>query len=113
MPKKKKKAKKTRTKKTGAKKARAKKPRAKKPRAKKPRAKKPRAKKARAKRPRTKKRGLRLAGALKSRLRVHGHDLPTCAGNSHHASCVDKERMLSCNQVTILGKSFAVCTHLR
>ena len=108
MPKKKKRAKKT-----SAKKTRAKKTRTKKPRAKKPRAKQPRAKKTRAKKRRTKKRGGRLAGALKSKLRVHGHELPICEGNSHHASCADKQRMLSCTQVTILGKSFAVCTHLR
>lgn len=44
--------------------------------------------------------------------KVHLHPLPRCSDRQHGAGCDGKGIELSCNQVTVLGKKFAVCTHL-
>jgi len=50
---------------------------------------------------------------LRQKITTHTHPLPTCEGDTHDAECATKKRMLSCNQVSVGGEKFALCTHLR
>ncbi len=50
---------------------------------------------------------------LKQKLTTHTHPLPTCEGDTHDAECATKKMMVSCNQVSVGGEKFALCTHLR
>lgn len=44
--------------------------------------------------------------------KVHVHKAPKCRGEEHNPACEGKGAELSCNQVTVLGKKFYVCTHI-
>lgn len=50
---------------------------------------------------------------LKKKVTTHTHPLPTCEDDTHDPECAGKKKMLSCNQVSVGGQKFALCTHLR
>jgi hypothetical protein len=66
----------------------------------------------RAKKAKAKKAGGLFAN-LKKKVTTHTHPLPTCEGDTHDPECATKKKELSCNQVSVGGKSFALCVHLR
>jgi hypothetical protein len=69
-------------------------------------------KKKRAKKVRTKK----ADGFFKKiggKLKTHTHPLPLCSGSTHDTECDSLNKELTCKQVSIRGKKFALCVHLR
>jgi len=50
---------------------------------------------------------------LKEKLTTHKHPLPTCEGDTHDSECASMNKEVSCRKVSIGGKKFALCIHLK
>jgi hypothetical protein len=54
-----------------------------------------------------------LVDKLKKKLETHKHPLPVCKGDTHDSECETMNTEVSCKKVSIAGKKFALCVHLK